>query len=258
MTGLLFAAVERARLSDLLDDLGPEAPTLLVPWTTHDLAAHLVQREHDHLAGPGLVLPGAWARFAEQRRKALALRDFARLVTTFRSGPPPGLLPHPMVRLLASLNDFFVHHEDVRRAQRSCSPDQRAGYGRGALGQRHPRAVVSRAATARRRSRTSAGRNHPDRPGTARRTDSPHRRTPSKLLLYLFGRPSGPPRHAGTLNRQPRGRHRASFGYGPGPGQDLDREPGGNRAAKPESPCVAGTEAARRGVPAAGRSRWPR
>ena len=68
MTGLLFDAVERARLSDLLDDLGPEAPTLLVPWTTYDLAAHLVQREHDHLAGPGLVLPGAWARFAEQRR----------------------------------------------------------------------------------------------------------------------------------------------------------------------------------------------
>src|SRR5690348_1418289 len=84
MTGQLFDAVERARLSDLLDDLGPEAPTLLVPWTTYDLAAHLVQREHDHLAGPGLVLPGAWARFAEQRRKALALKDFARLVTTFR------------------------------------------------------------------------------------------------------------------------------------------------------------------------------
>jgi len=44
----------------------------------------------------------------------------------------------------------------------------------------HPRAVVSRAAAARRRSRTSVGRNHPDRPGTARRTDSPHRRTPRR------------------------------------------------------------------------------
>jgi uncharacterized protein (TIGR03085 family) len=116
MTGLLFDAVERARLSDLLDQLGPEAPTLLVPWTTYDLAAHLVQREHDHLAGPGLVLPGAWARFAERRRKALVLSDFARLVTTFRSGPPPGFFRIGWVRRLASLNEFFVHHEDVRRA----------------------------------------------------------------------------------------------------------------------------------------------
>ena len=31
-----FDAVERARLSDLLDELGPNAPTLLEPWTTRD------------------------------------------------------------------------------------------------------------------------------------------------------------------------------------------------------------------------------
>jgi hypothetical protein len=33
-----FAAIERKQLSDLFDELGPEAPTLLEPWTTHDLA----------------------------------------------------------------------------------------------------------------------------------------------------------------------------------------------------------------------------
>jgi uncharacterized protein (TIGR03085 family) len=116
MTDLLFDDVERAQLSDLLDELGPEAPTLLEPWTTRDLAAHLVLREHDHLAGPGLVLPGAWGRFAERRRRALALSDFAGLVTTFRSGPPPGFFRIGWVRRLPSLNEFFVHHEDVRRA----------------------------------------------------------------------------------------------------------------------------------------------
>src|SRR5882724_10998704 len=116
MTGPLFDAIERARLSDLLDDLGPEAPTLLVPWTTYDIAAHLVLREHDHLAGPGLVLPGAWARFAERRQRALGAGDFTRLVTTFRSGPPPGFFRIGWVRRLPSLNEFFVHHEDVRRA----------------------------------------------------------------------------------------------------------------------------------------------
>jgi uncharacterized protein (TIGR03085 family) len=116
MAGPFFDTVERAQLSDLFDELGPGAPTLLAPWTTRDLAAHLVLREHDHLAGPGLVLPGAWSRFAEQRRTALAVRDFEWLVATFRSGPPPGFFRIPWVRRLPSLNEFFVHHEDVRRA----------------------------------------------------------------------------------------------------------------------------------------------
>ena len=121
MNDPLFDAVERAQLTDLLDELGPEAPTLLKPWTTRDLAAHLVLREHDPLAGPGLVLPGAWGRFAERRRSALALQDFSGLVATIRSGPPRGLFRIGWVRRFPNLNEFFVHHEDVRRAN-GCSP----------------------------------------------------------------------------------------------------------------------------------------
>ena len=117
----LFDGVERAQLSDLLDELGPEAPTLLGPWTTSDLAAHLVVREHDSLAGPGLVLPGAWGRFAERRRNALASTDFAALIATIRSGPPPGFFRIGWVRRFPNLNEFFVHHEDVRRAN-GCGP----------------------------------------------------------------------------------------------------------------------------------------
>ena len=111
-----FDAVERAQLSDLLDVLGPQAPTLLEPWTARDLAAHLILRERDSLAGPGLVLPGGWSRLAERRRRALTLRDFTWLVATLRSGPPPGFFRIGWVRRLPSLNEFFVHHEDVRRA----------------------------------------------------------------------------------------------------------------------------------------------
>ena len=116
MADVAFDAVERAQLCDLLDELGPEAPTLLEPWTTRDLAAHLVVREHDGLAGPGLVLPGAWGRLAERRRSTLASRDFAGLVGTIRSGPPPGFFCIGWVRRLPNLKEFFVHHEDVRRA----------------------------------------------------------------------------------------------------------------------------------------------
>jgi uncharacterized protein (TIGR03085 family) len=111
-----FDAVERGQLSDLLEELGPEAPTLLAPWTTRDLAAHLVLRERDYLGGPGLVLPGVWGRLAERRRRALALRDFAGLIATIRSGPPPGFFRIGWVRRLPGLNELFVHHEDVRRA----------------------------------------------------------------------------------------------------------------------------------------------
>jgi hypothetical protein len=53
MPDLSLDAIEREELCDLMSELGPEAPTLLAPWTTHDLAAHLVIREHDYRAAPG-------------------------------------------------------------------------------------------------------------------------------------------------------------------------------------------------------------
>src|SRR5215475_12100601 len=116
MSGPLFDAVERAELCTLLTTLGPTAPTLLAPWTTADLAAHLVLREHDPLAAPGLVVPGAWGRFAERRRRALTETPFSDLVATIRSGPPPGFFRLGPVRRAPNLNEFFVHHEDARRA----------------------------------------------------------------------------------------------------------------------------------------------
>jgi uncharacterized protein (TIGR03085 family) len=116
MAEVLYDAVERRLLCQLLDELGPRAPTLLEGWTTHDLAAHLVLREHDHLAAPGLVIPGAWGRFAERRRVVGKERGFAELVGAIRSGPPPGFFRIGWVRRFPNLNELFVHHEDVRRA----------------------------------------------------------------------------------------------------------------------------------------------
>jgi uncharacterized protein (TIGR03085 family) len=189
MSGPFFDAVERARLSDLLDEFGPEAPTLLTPWTTRDIAAHLVLREHDHLAGPGLVLPGAWARFADRRQRALAAGDFTGLVTTFRAGPPPGFFRVGWVRRLPSLNEFFVHHEDVRRANghgpRANEPAMDEALWRNVT--RAPWYLARRlrgtglelqwAGTAR---TVRARRGEP----AARMTGSP-----GELLLFLFGRP---------------------------------------------------------------------
>jgi uncharacterized protein (TIGR03085 family) len=112
-----FDAQERLALCNLFEQLGADVPTLLEGWTAKDLAAHLVLRERDLIAGPCLVLPGLFQRFAERRRGRLAeRREFEWLVARIRSGPPPGLFRIGWVRSVPNLNEFFVHHEDVRRA----------------------------------------------------------------------------------------------------------------------------------------------
>jgi uncharacterized protein (TIGR03085 family) len=112
-----FDLQERRQLCDVLDELGPSAPTLIEGWTTHDLAAHIVLRERDLIAGPCLVIPGPCQGFAEGRRARLAERcTFSWLVARIRSGPPPGFFRIGWVRSFPNLNEFFVHHEDVRRA----------------------------------------------------------------------------------------------------------------------------------------------
>ena len=117
MGDLPLDAQERLALCDLFDELGADVPTLLEGWTARDLAAHLVLRERDLIAGPCLVLPGPFQRFAERRRVRLAEnRQFGWLVERIRSGPPPGFFRIGWVRSFPNLNEFFVHHEDVRRA----------------------------------------------------------------------------------------------------------------------------------------------
>lgn len=175
----------------MFDELGPSVPTLIEGWTARDLAAHLVLRERDLVAGPCLVLPGPFSRFAERRRVRLAEgRDFESLVARIRSGPPPGFFRIAWVRSLANLNEFFVHHEDVRRANgmepRGLTPELDAALWRNVRrGGRY---------LGRRLRDTGLDVEWPDtserlrvRPGepTARLSGSP-----GELLLYLFGRTS--------------------------------------------------------------------
>jgi uncharacterized protein (TIGR03085 family) len=183
-------AIERESLCDLMYTLGPKAPTLLEPWTTHDLAAHLVLREHDYRAAPGLVVPGAWARFAERRRTALARTDYAELLATIRSGPPRGFFRIGWVRRVPNLNEFFVHHEDVRRAN-GLAPRPHAA----ALDEALWRNIrLARWFLARRLRGVGL---ELEWAGTARvlraRRGTPTARVtglPGELLLYLFGRRS--------------------------------------------------------------------
>ncbi len=60
-------------------------------------------------------MPCAKSVAAMRHTARLAERDFASLVDQVGSGPPP-LLPHRLGPEIPNLNEFFVHHEDVRRA----------------------------------------------------------------------------------------------------------------------------------------------
>ena len=118
-----YSREERLALCALLDKTGPDAPTLCEGWTTGDLAAHLVLREHRPDAAAGVTggpLAGYTARVQQRIR---ARTPFPELVRMIRSGPPLlSVMALPGVDELANAVEFFVHHEDVRRAAPGWEP----------------------------------------------------------------------------------------------------------------------------------------
>lgn len=107
---------ERNELCDLFEELGPDAPTLSGEWTTADLAAHLVVRERDPIGALGILIPRFEGTTNAHMASELAKHGYAGTVERVRTGPPIGPMKLPPVRHAANLIEFFVHHEDVRRA----------------------------------------------------------------------------------------------------------------------------------------------
>jgi uncharacterized protein (TIGR03085 family) len=118
-----YSQQERIALCALLDQTGPDAPTLCAGWTTADLAAHLVLREHRPDAAMG-VLGGPLARHTARVQHRLRERTpFAELVAAIRSGPSRySVFGLPGMDERLNRLEFFVHHEDVRRATRGWVP----------------------------------------------------------------------------------------------------------------------------------------
>jgi uncharacterized protein (TIGR03085 family) len=120
---------ERRALADLLDDLGPSAPTCCEGWDTAHLAAHLVVRESrpDASIGYGVEqLPqgrrlAAWSHAVEDRLRAST--PYPEIVARLRSGPPPWMpFAWPGVGRAFNTTEFAIHHEDARRAQPGWAP----------------------------------------------------------------------------------------------------------------------------------------
>jgi uncharacterized protein (TIGR03085 family) len=118
-----YSRDERLGLCTLLDEVGPDAPTLCAGWTSRDLAAHLVLRERRPDAGAGIMvapLAGYTARVHEKLRTRMSYPD---LVNAIRTGPPKfSLWGIPGMDERANVVEFFVHHEDVRRAAPDWKP----------------------------------------------------------------------------------------------------------------------------------------
>jgi uncharacterized protein (TIGR03085 family) len=112
---------ERAALVDTLRATGPDVPTLCEGWTARDLAAHLVLRERRLDATPGIGLAKLAGYTAKIQDQIAETTPWEELVDKIAGGPPiysPFKLLDPLVNTI----EFFVHHEDVRRAQPGWEP----------------------------------------------------------------------------------------------------------------------------------------
>ncbi|GAA3067912.1 hypothetical protein GCM10020000_60350 [Streptomyces olivoverticillatus] len=113
---------ERLLLADLLETVGPDAPTLCDDWRARDLAAHVVVRERRSDAAAGVLFKPLAARL-ERVQAEFAAKPYEELIQLIRTGPPR-LSPFALKQVDEAANtvEFYVHTEDVRRAQPQWTP----------------------------------------------------------------------------------------------------------------------------------------
>ena len=182
-----LARRERHALCDLVLGLGPDAPTLCGEWTARELVAHLLVRENDPVGALG-IMASSLSGLTDRAMARASRKPLPAMVAKLRD---PGLTPYrlPGVERLANTLEYFVHHEDLRRAQPDWAPrelpaadsDELWRQVKGAGRLMCPKAGVS--VRIRRADRPAVS-------ATLRRGGSPVTVTgaPSELVLFLFGR----------------------------------------------------------------------
>jgi uncharacterized protein (TIGR03085 family) len=186
-----LAARERASLCDLLDRVGPDAPTLCEGWNTRDLTAHLVVREGRPDAVLGVVIRPLSGWTARVQNKA-AGTDFTTLVNRLRGGPPRWSLFH--VRAIGELLnnvELFVHHEDVRRAGPHWEPRVLDSTTDALLWKRSTqmaKRILRAAPGGIELVRSDTGERHIVRAAVPDQSMLTLTGLPQELLLYMFGR----------------------------------------------------------------------
>jgi uncharacterized protein (TIGR03085 family) len=106
---------QRQGLCDTLAGLTPDqwaAETLCKGWDAADVAAHLIVRERELWAAPGIVLRGPFAKLTRRRYAAWKSRGHQRLVQALRAGPP---WPLSGVFGDGQAVEDWIHEQDIRR-----------------------------------------------------------------------------------------------------------------------------------------------
>lgn len=117
-----WAQRERQEFCRLLEEVGPDAPTLCGDWTTRDLAAHLIVRESRPDAAAGIVIK-PMAGWTDRVQQKAAKQPWSEMIHTLRTGPPRfSVFSLPKADALANTTEYFVHLEDVRRAEPAWEP----------------------------------------------------------------------------------------------------------------------------------------
>jgi uncharacterized protein (TIGR03085 family) len=200
----LLARREREALCDLALVLGEDAPTLSGDWTAKELLAHLHLREHSLIGAPGLLIPPL-SGLTEHEMARIGRQDFTVLVERVRSrGWTPYAIP-PVDKAVNTL-EYFVHHEDLRRAQPGWTPRDLSPADESALWSAirlFGRGLVRPAGVPVRIRRTDTGAEATLRGGADPAVLSG---LPSEIVMFLYGRDqhrglefSGSDAHIGRL-----------------------------------------------------------
>jgi uncharacterized protein (TIGR03085 family) len=117
-----WSRLERLALADLFEQVGPDAPTLCTGWATRDLAAHLALRDR-RVDAASAIFVRQLEPHAKRVQRGFARKPWPELVALVREGPPMWSVGRlPPVDAAVNTVEFFVHHEDVRRAQDGWQP----------------------------------------------------------------------------------------------------------------------------------------
>lgn len=204
MTSDLLARREREALCDLALVLGEDAPTLSGDWTAKELFAHLHLREHSLLGAPGLLIPQL-SGLTDREMARIGRQDFTVLVERVRGR---GLTPYaiPPVDKAVNTLEYFVHHEDLRRAQPGWAPRDLSPADESALWSAirlFGRGLVRSAGVPVRIRRTDTGAEATLRGGADPAVLSG---MPSEIVMFLYGRDrhrglqfTGPDKHIERL-----------------------------------------------------------
>ncbi|QIB46324.1 TIGR03085 family metal-binding protein [Streptomyces aureoverticillatus] len=178
---------ERLLLADLLEAAGPDAPTLCDGWNTRDLAAHVVVRERRADAAGGILIKQLAGRL-ERVQAEFAAKPYEELIQLIRTGPPR-FSPFNLKQVDEASNavEFYVHAEDVRRAQADWTPRELDPVFADALWSRLERMarVVGRKAPVGLVLRRPDGQTAVAHRGAPVVTATGE---PAELLMFVFGR----------------------------------------------------------------------